>query len=127
MAIFIFALCVFLDFLILIGFFIVSTVQNFYQKRIPGMDHDSLVEAAYLEGRYYGKYWNHKNNAGNWTWIMPNSYIKKKALEFNKDDSEKIIRYRKNLVKTLNIDTVLFVIMGFVHIIALCASFVAMS
>ena len=50
MAILIFALCVFLDFLILIGIFIVSKVQVFYQKRIPGLDYDSLVETAFLEG-----------------------------------------------------------------------------
>ena len=125
MAILIFALCVFLDFLILIGIFIVSKVQVFYQKRIPGLDYDSLVETAFLEGHYYGEYWNHENNKGNWTWLMPNSYIKKKALEFKKDDSEKIIRYRKRLVKALNIETSLLVMLGFVLIIALFISFIA--
>ncbi len=127
MAILIFALCVFLDFLILIGIFIVSKVQVFYQKRIPGLDYDSLVETAFLEGHYYGKYWNHENNKGNWTWLMPNSYIKKKALEFKKDDSEKIIRYRKRLVKALNIETSLLVMMGFVQVIAFFISLICLT
>lgn len=64
--------------------FIVSKVQVFYQKRIPGLDYDSLVETAFLEGHYYGKYWNHENNKGNWTWLMPNSYIKKKLWNLRK-------------------------------------------
>lgn len=123
MVILIFALCIFLDFFMLIGMFIASMVQGFYQKRIPGLDYNSLVETAFLEGHYYGKYWNHKNNAGKWTWMMPNSYIKKKALEFKENDSNKIIKYRKRLVKAMNIETTLFVIMMSVHAIATFISF----
>ena len=58
---------------------------------------------------------------------MPNSYIKKKALEFKKDDSEKIIRYRKRLVKALNVETSLLVMMGFVQVIAFFISLICLT
>lgn len=107
-------------------FYIIYT-SKFLPKKIPGLDHYSLVETAFLEGHYYGKYWNHENNKGNWTWLMPNSYIKKKTLEFKKDDSEKIIRYRKRLVKALNIETSLLVMMGFVQVIAFFISLICLT
>ncbi|UTC61893.1 hypothetical protein E4O05_10215 [Treponema sp. OMZ 787] len=110
-------LCAFLSIFLFVSCFILSIFIGFYQKKIPGLDYNSLVETAFLEGHYYGKYWNHKNNEGNWTWVMPDSYIKKKALEFRDDDTEKIIKYRKKLVKTIKIRTVLFVIIGFIYAI----------
>ncbi|UTY31247.1 hypothetical protein [Treponema putidum] len=127
MAILTLILCIFLDIPLFAGFFILSILQNFYQKKIPGLDHYSLVETAFLEGYYYDKYWNHKNNAGNWTWLMPDSYIKKKALEFKDNDTEKIIKYRKKLVKVIKIKTVLFVIIVFIHVIAFFISLICLT